>query len=150
MSDVLDFVSKRKESIEKKRRNFERVMFENILGAYSVIDEAGTLFPVELVDISHSGCLFQVPWNMDSKSKLEEGHELTLRMYFSKKSYIPIIAKVKYSSEYINDDQTYMRYGAEFDESMPSFRALKSFIDFVYEFAEHSVIDHGDPKTYFL
>jgi len=82
---VLNFVEKRKETIEKKRRSFERLMFQNVLGCYSVMDSNGLIQPVTLVDISHTGCLFQVPWNVKNDAKLTAGTELTLRMYFTKK-----------------------------------------------------------------
>ena len=60
---VLDFIEKRKENVEAKRRNFERILFQNVLGAYTELDQDGTVYPVELVDISKDGCLFQIPWN---------------------------------------------------------------------------------------
>lgn len=147
---VLNFIEKRKETIEKKRRNFERLMFQNVLGCYSVIDNNGTVLPVNLVDISHTGCLFQVPWNVKSDSKMESDTELTLRMYFTKKSFVPAIVTIKYGKEFLDKDgQTYMQYGCEFDTSISSFEALSSFIDFLYKFAEHSAIDHGESKVFF-
>lgn len=147
---VLDFTQKRKQNIEQKRRTFERVLFQNFLGAYTVIDQEGTLFPITLVDISHDGCLFQVPWDVKKDSKFKEDLEIPMRMYFSKKTYIPIICTVKYGKEFIDKNgQTYMHYGCEFDKSMHSFEAMKSFIDFVYKFAEHSAIDRGDVKSFF-
>ena len=83
---VLDFVGKRKETVEKKRRSFERLLFQNFLGAYSVIHEADSIYPVTLVDISNDGCLFQVPWDAKRNKKIDIETELTLRMYFTKKS----------------------------------------------------------------
>jgi len=143
-------VEKRKESIEKKRRNFERLMFQNVLGCYSMIDNKGAAYPVTLVDISHTGCLFQVPWNVKGDEKMAAGSELTLRMYFTKKSFIPVSVRIKYAKEFIDQNsQTAMQYGCEFDTSTSSFQALSSFIDFLYKFAEHSAVDHGDTKVFF-
>jgi len=148
---ILDFVQKRKEVIEEKRRSFERILFQNLLGVYSVINQDGSIYPVTLVDISREGCLFQVPWNIKKDKKFEDKTELTLRMYFTKKSFIPVVVNIKYGHEFIDHDGiTFMRYGAEFDKSMPSFEALGSFIEFLYKFAEYSAVDQGDPKTYFL
>lgn len=147
----LDFMAKRKETIENKRRNFERLLFNNLLGAYSVVDQAGTIYPVSLVDISPDGCLFQVPWNRKTDKKIDKDHETTLRMYFTKKSFVPVVVNVKYGNEYIDDNgHVFMRYGCIFDKSLPSFDAMKSFIDFLYKFAEHSAIDRGDNKAFFL
>lgn len=148
---VLDFAEKRKENIEKKRRQFERLLFNNFLGAYTVVDQGGSIYPVSLVDISREGCLFQVPWNVEKDSKFENDHEITMRMYFTKNSFIPVVMNVKYSREFIDEDgQVYMQYGSEFDSSMPSFQAVESFIDFMYKFAEHSSLDKGSHKVYFL
>lgn len=148
---VLDFISKRKENIEDKRQNLERILFQNFLGAYSVIDKGGVIYPIQLVDISHDGCLFQVPWNVKTDEKFSEGFEVPLRVYFTKGTYIPVICNVKYSREFVErDGQTYMQYGCEFDKSMHSFEALESFIDFLYKYSEHSALDKGDHKVYFL
>ncbi|EQC52684.1 PilZ domain-containing protein [Bacteriovorax sp. DB6_IX] len=154
MSDegkVINFQAKRSENIEKKRRSFERLLFQNLLGAYTVIDADETVYPVSLVDISHDGCLFQIPWNGKSDKKLPEGHEVKMRMYFTKHSFIPVIVNVRYGNEFKADDgTTYMHYGCEFDKSMPTFKAMEEFINFMYSFAEHSVIDRGDSRAFFL
>jgi len=148
---VLDFVGKRQENIEHKRRQFERVLFNNFLGAYTEVDQAGTKYPVSLIDISYDGCLFQVPWNVKRDSKIPEDTELTMRMYFTKASFIPAVVKIKYGREFVDSDgHTYMQYGCEFDKSMPSFQAVHSFIDFLYKFAEHSSLDKGSNTVYFL
>jgi len=148
---LLDFVEKRKENIEQKRRSFERILFKNMLGAYTVIDKNGSIYPVGLVDVSRDGCLFQVPWDGSDDAKLPEGTETTMRIYFTKVDFIPAILNIKYNKEFIDKDgQTYMHYGCEFDKSMPSFAALESFIEFLYKFAEHSAVDKGDTKVFFI
>jgi hypothetical protein len=146
---VLDFNAKRKESIEKKRRQFERLLFENFLGAYTMVENDGILEPVTLVDISHKGCLFQVPWNPTKNTKMAKGTELKMRMYFSKYSYVPVLTNVARGTEFVDENgHTYMRYGCEFDTTMRSFDAVKSFIDFLYQYAEVSCIDKGDAKAF--
>jgi hypothetical protein len=148
---VLDFLEKRKENIEQKRRQFERILFNNFLGAYTVVDQGGSIYPVNLVDVSREGCLFQIPWNVDRDTKIAEGTEITMRMYFTKNSFIPVVMEIKYDREFIDQDgQTYMQYGAEFDTSMPSFSAVETFIEFMYKFAEHSSFDKGSNKVFFL
>ena len=147
---VLDFVGKRKENIENKRRNFERLLFQNFLGAYTVIKQDDVIYPVKMVDISQDGCLFQVPWDPKRDHKIDRDTELTMRIYFTDSSYIPLILEVKYGNEYVDEHgQTYMQYGCEFDKSLPSFDAMASFIEFMYQFAEHSALDRGDIKTFF-
>ena len=152
MSDfkVLDFNKKKADTIEQKRRAFNRIVFQNFLGAYSVIDDNGSIYPVTLVDIAGDGCSFQVPWNPLRDKKLEQDFEVVMRMYFTDASYIPVILSVRHAKEVIaQDGTTHIQYGCEFDKSVGSFEAMQSFIDFLYKFAEHSAIDKGDTKVYF-
>ena len=147
---VLDFNKKKADTIEQKRRAFNRVVFQNFLGAYSVIDDQGSIYPVTLVDIAGDGCSFQVPWNAAKDTKLASDFEITMRMYFTNHSYIPVVMNIRHGKEVIGTDGiTYMQYGCEFDKTASSFEAIQSFIDFIYRFAEHSAIDKGDMKVYF-
>jgi hypothetical protein len=147
---ILDFNKKKADTIEQKRRAFNRVVFQNFLGAYSVIDDNGTIYPVTMIDIAGDGCSFQIPWNAKKDKQLETDYEVKMRMYFTEHSYIPVTMNVRQSRMVEADDgAAYMQYGCEFDKSAPSFDALASFIDFIYKFAEHSTIDKGDKKVYF-
>ena len=94
---VLDFNKKKAETIEMKRRAFNRIVFTNFLGAYSVIEDSGSIYPVTMIDIAGDGCAFQVPWNPRSDKKLVDGHELSMRMYFTKASFIPVILNIRHS-----------------------------------------------------
>ncbi len=148
---LLDFVGKRKENIEQKRRSFERILFQNFLGAYTVLDNHGTVYPVTLVDISREGCLFQIPIGPKGESPYDKDTELTLRMYFTKQTFIPVVVRIKYGNEVLGTDgHHYMAYGCEFDTSLPSFAALQSFIDFLYSYSEHSAHDRGDARAFFI
>lgn len=148
---VLDFNKKRTENIEKKRRSFERIVFQNFLGAHYAVEQEGTLYPVNLVDISRTGCLFQVPWNPKKDTKIKNSDEIKLRFYFTKNSFIPVFVNVVYGNEYVDTDgQTYMRYGCEFNQTYPTFEAVKPFIDFLYKYSEMSSIDKGDAKAFFF
>lgn len=147
---VLDFNKKKADTIEQKRRAFNRIVFQNFLGAYSVIDDNGSIYPITMVDIAGDGCSFQVPWNPKKDKKMANGLEVNVRMYFTNQSYIPVIMNVRHAKEVLGKDGlTYMQYGCEFDKSVASFEAMQSFIDFIYRFAEHSAIDKGDTKVYF-
>ena len=151
MTKVINFKEKRDKVIEEKRRSFERVVFDNMVGAYSVIDNEGSIYPIRLVDISNTGCLFQVPCAKSDESVMEDDKEIVLRMYFTKKSYIPVCVKIKYNYEHREGDGTeYLRYGCEFDTSTESFKALEKFIQFLYLYSDLSLIDKGDNKVFFL
>ena len=154
MSDdkkVVDFNAKRKESIEQKRRSFERVVFQEFLGVYSLVEDMGANFPIKLVDISADGCQFQLPFSLKAKNQFKSGTEVTLKLYFTKGSYLPAVVTVRHASEYVDEQgDAWLRLGGEFDSTLPSFKALSSFIDFIYQYAEFSCIDKGESKVYFL
>lgn len=151
MSKVINFEEKRKDSIEKRKRNFERVLFSEFLGSYAEIDEHGTKYQVNLVDVSREGCLFQVPISQSSNHRFDEGESLTIRVYFTKDDFLPLVMEVKHRSEYIDQKgDAYWRYGGQFDKTLPSFRAFEPFIEFLYKFAEYSSVDKGESKVYFL
>lgn len=151
MSKVIDFESKRKDSIEKRKRNFERVLFQEFLGSYAEIDENGTKFNVSLVDISRDGALFQIPFTEHARDYFTKGKETTVRVYFTKDDFLPVVINIRHATEYIDDKgNAFMRYGGEFDKSLPSFQAFEPFIEFIYKFAEFSCIDKGESKVYFL
>ncbi|MBF0360495.1 MAG: PilZ domain-containing protein [Oligoflexia bacterium] len=155
--EVINFTKKRNETIEQRRREFERVVFQNFLGVYTVLDEDNNTLPIELVDISEKGCLFQIAININSQT----GHEIykdlrkksvaDLRIYFTQKAYIPITVNVKYCKEYIDADGTnYLKFGCEFDKTPQTFEAMEYFIKFIYKFAEHASTDRGDHRVHHL
>lgn len=151
MSKVIDFQAKRNESIEKRKRSFERVLFTEFLGSYAEIDENGTKFSVMMIDISRDGCLFQVPFAKASMDYFKNQKSLTVRIYFTKEDFLPLEIEVKHLNEYIDQrGDAYIRVGGEFDQQAPSFKAFQPFIEFIYKFAEFSCVDKGESKVYFL
>ena len=149
--NVVDFGKKRKESIEQKRRTFERVVFQEFLGVYTVVDEQGTSFPIKLVDISGEGCQLQLPFTPKAKNQFKAGTEITLKFFFTKGSYLPAVVTVRHATEYVDKQgDAWLRLGGEFDTSLPSFQPLSHFIKFIYQYAEFSCLDKGEHKVYFL
>lgn len=153
MSDkkVFDFSEKRRQTIEQKRRSFERVVFDEFLGVDAVIDDNGTGYPLKLVDISGEGCQFQLPFSAQARNKFASGTEVTLKLFFTKGSYLPVVVKIRHTSEYVDQKgDAYWRCGGEFDQTLPSFQALASFVQFIYKYAEFSCHDNAAHKVYFL
>lgn len=151
MSKVIDFQQKRQDSIEKRKRSFERVLFKEFLGTYAEVDNNGTKYSVNLVDISRDGCSFQVPFTENCKDQFAKNEDVTIRVYFTKDDFLPLVLNIKHTSEYIDEKgDAYMRFGGILDKSLPSFQALEPFIEFIYKFAEFSCIDKGESKVYFL
>ena len=154
MSDnkkVVDFGKKRAEAIEQKRRTFERVVFQEFLGVYTVVDDQGSGFPIKLIDVSADGCQLQLPFSLKAKNQFKAGTEVTLKLFFTKGSFLPAVVTVRHASEYVDQQgDAWLRLGGEFDTSLPSFQALSHFISFIYQYAEFSCLDKGESKVYFL
>jgi|1048.fasta_scaffold94080_1 hypothetical protein len=154
MSDdnkIIDFNEKRKKNIEQKRRTFERVVFQEFLGVYTVLDDQGGSFPIKLLDISTEGCQFQVPFTLKAKNQFKSEDEVTLKLFFTKGTYLPAVVTIRHAYEYIDEaGEAWLRLGGVFDTKLPSFKALSSFIDFMYQYAEFSCLDRGESKVFFL
>ena len=151
MSKVIDFQEERKDSIEKRKRSFERVLFTEFLGSYAEIDENGTKYMVSMVDISHDGCLFQIPFAENALAHFKQSSDVTVRVYFTKDDFLPLVINLKHVNEHVDEKgNACIRFGGEFDKSLPSFQAFAPFIEFIYKFAEYSCIDKGESKVYFL
>ena len=69
-SGVINFIEKRKEAIEQRRREFERLLFRNFLGVYTVLSDEGKIIPIEIINISDKGCQIQIPSSCEIKNKL--------------------------------------------------------------------------------
>ena len=151
MSKVIDFQEVRRNSIEKKKRTFEMVLFTEFLGSYAEIDENGTKYSVSMVDISKDGCLFQIPFSENARVHFSKSDNVTVRVYFTKDDFIPLSVDLKHVNEHVNErGDACLRFGGEFDKTLPSFKAFEPFIDFIYKFAEFSCTDKGESKVYFL
>ncbi len=150
MSNVFDFKKKQEENIEKKKRSFERLVLNDFARCSTVIDDHGSHYPVKLIDISYDGCLIQIPGKDAGNKLFQKNSKIPLRFYFTESSYIPINVEVKHSNEYSEVGSNYERVGCEFDKDTTSFSAMKKFIEFLYQYAEFSIIDRGDNKVYFL
>lgn len=147
---VVDFVAKRNQNIENKKRQFERVALSHFLGCYSVVDDHGSIYQVNLVDISEDGCMIQIPFSKNAEKVFKSESDVTLRLYFTKDSYVTTVMKIKYSKPYIEKGQEFYRCGGQFDKSLPSYETIKAFTAFITKFAEHSCVDRGDAKVMFI
>ncbi|MCB9092650.1 MAG: hypothetical protein H6620_08835, partial [Halobacteriovoraceae bacterium] len=70
MGKVIDFTQRRRENIEQKKRQFERVLFKEVIGCYTAIEEGHKIVPIDMIDISPTGCLLEVPVSSKSDKEL--------------------------------------------------------------------------------
>jgi len=145
-NSVIDLGKAQEQQIEDRRREYERVLFENMLGCYTLVEKKG-LKSVKMMDISRSGCKFRV---LQSDGVFQTGEELSFRFYFSQDTYLPAFITLKRRDKVYDNGMEYFEYGAEFDKKVQSYDALKKFIDFIYKYAEHAKKDSGDKQIWFL
>jgi len=145
-SNIIQLGEVRKRKIDQKRRNVERVLFRNLLGVYSSVDDSDGLVGVQLIDISRDGLSFQIPWHPGLALHYEIGEFINLRLYFGQDSYLPCAVEIRHTQEVLEAAQIFMRYGGQIDKSFRSYEALESFIEFIYRYAEHSKAEDGKIK----
>ena len=145
---VIDFMSKRSEKIEEKRRKTERIFFKQILGVYSVVGSQN-FSPVEIVDVSEDGCALQVEHGARSPWP-ENATEVPIRIYFSQDTYLPLQLKIMNSRPAIEGGVRYMRYGCVVDKSLSSYDAFLNFVLFLKSYALHAHSDTGGITAFYL
>lgn len=142
--EVVDFTGIRQEKIEEKRRQYERILFKNTLGVYSVLEKKG-LHGIELIDISEGGLSFQLPENDDIQ--FSEGDSIILRLYFASETFLPVAVKVVRVTTSIEEGSPTRRYGCIMDKSLASYSAVYHFVHFIKKCAEHG---HNDDNMKIL
>jgi hypothetical protein len=145
-TNLIQLGARRKEKQDDLKREYERFLFNKILGCYSVIQKHG-MKPIELVDISKSGMSFKVS---AAESLFMLNEELDIRLYFSHKNYIDTKVKIIRSTRVASVPTQEWQYGCEFDKSLQSYTALEKFVDFIEAFSANAKEDRGDrPILYF-
>lgn len=149
MSDntkVVQFETARKEKQNFIKREYERVLFQRLLGCYTVVESVG-LRSIELMDISKSGCSFKVP---AKEFHFAVDEELDMRLYFSNSTFLPCRVQIRRKLDAIENGLPYVQYGCTFDSSLSTFPALEKFIDFIAAYSESAKEDKGDLKIWYL
>lgn len=141
-SKVVQFTEARKEKQEFIRREYERILFNRILGAYTVIEKLG-LKPVEMRDISKSGCGFRTPYE---DGAFTVGEEIDFRFYFSHNTFVPIKLKIKRVAKVTEGSVSFWEYGTSFDTEMSTYPAVEKFVDFVNAYAALAKEDRQQPN----
>src|SRR5205085_2360472 len=104
----------RKEKQESLKREYERVLFNKILGCYAVLERVG-LKAIEMVDISKNGCSFKTP---SSAAPFEVNEDIDLRYYFTNSTFLPCRMTIKNVIQVEENGVTYWRMGGTFDREI--------------------------------
>ncbi len=145
---IVDFNQAREQKMDEKRRKAERIFFQQMLGVYCVTENSN-LKSLEIVEVSEEGLSFQVPF--DSKNPWPgDSKDISIRLYFSQETYLPVLLNVKNSRSYIEKGSRYVRYGCSINTEMSSYEAYKQFVRFLKSYAEHAHKDKGENTVFYL
>ncbi len=142
---IVDLNDYRKEKSEERRREYERVLFNRILGVYSFAEKTG-LHHVEVVDISYSGIKFR---EERPENPLKVGQKIALRFYFTPSSYLRLVVDVKRAKPFQEEDREGLEYGCELDKNTKSYDVIRQLIGFMYKYSEIACQDQNPPMIWF-
>ncbi len=145
---LVDFNEAREKKMTEKKRKAERILFQNLLGVYTV-STGSQIYPVEMVDVSEEGCAFQIPFDGRNAMSLDT-EEVPLRLYFSQDTYMEIRVKITNSRPCIENGRRYIRYGGAVDQSLSSYFCFVQFVRFLKSYSEHAHRDLGDVSVFYL
>ncbi len=149
-AQIIDFKKKRAENIEKKKRQFERVLFSEFVQCYCVTPNGGGLFSVNVIDVSQSGCQLQVEVQENVDKLFKAKKELEIRFFFTKKSFLSARIQVMRITKAEVAGKQVLKVGCEFDQKTPSFQAIKAMVGFFYQYAEYSQTESAQNRVFFL
>jgi PilZ domain len=142
---IIDLNDYRKNKNEERRREYERVLFNRILGVYSFAEKTG-LHHVEVIDISYSGIKFRED---SPEHPLKIAQKIALRFYFTPSSYLRLVVDVKRSTPFKEEDREGLEYGCELDKNTKSYDVIRQLISFMYKYAEIACQDSAPPMIWF-
>lgn len=149
VDQIIDLSQVREKRMVEKRRQTERIIFENLLRVYSIVGRS-KMCPITLIDLSEDGCSFQIPSNPENPWP-KDTSDLPLRFYFSNDTYLEIVVKIQNSIPFIDSSQTRsVRYGCSIDKNLKSYPAYQLFVQFLKLYGEHAHKDLGDTSIFYL
>lgn len=143
-SKVVNFSKHQQEKQADIRREYERVLYKQLLGGYTVIEKLG-LKAVDLHDISKSGCMFSMD-PVDGAYKV--GEEIDFRFYFSARTFVPVKLKIVRAEKVDDGYSTRWQYGCSFDQSFQTYPAIEKFVEFLDAFSLAAREDKGEQKIW--
>lgn len=142
---IINLEDYRKNKNEQRRREYERVLFNRILGVYSFAERSG-LKHIEVFDISFSGIRFK---EEGPETPFKIGDTLSLRFYFTPSSYLRVAVEVKRMVPFKDNGRSGLEYGCEIDKNTRSYDVIRQLISFMYKYSEIACRDEHPPMIWF-
>jgi hypothetical protein len=142
---IIDLAKYRKDKTEERKREYERMLFNRILGVYSFAEKSD-LHHVEVIDISYSGILFR---EERPEHPLKQGQVISLRFYFTPTSFLRVALTVKRAIPFEFDGRSGLEYGCEIDKKTKSYTVIETLIEFMEKYSEIASHDQDPPMLFF-
>jgi len=142
---IIDLGNYRKNKSEERRREYERVLFNRVLGVYSFAEKAG-LHHIEVVDVSFSGVRFRED---RPEAPLKMGQKVPLRFYFTPSSFLRVVVDIKRVIPFKDEDRQGLEYGCEMDKGTKSYEVIRQLITFMHKYSEIASQDSNPPMLWF-
>lgn len=142
---IVDLASYRKNKTDERRREYERILFNRILGVYSFLEQTG-LNHVEILDISYSGIKFRED---RPEVPLTIGQKIALRFYFTPSSYLRLVVEIKRVTPFDEAERKGLEYGCELDRTTKSYEVLHKLVGFMETYSEVACQDSHPPMLFF-
>jgi len=142
---VIDLNSYRKNKNEERRREYERVLFNRVLGVYSFAEKNG-LTHVEVLDVSYTGLRFR---EERPEPPFQAGQKIGIRFYFTPNSYLRVVMEVKRVTPFEDQGRAGLEYGCEIDKDTKAYDVINQLITFMYKYAEVACHYNQPPMIWF-
>ena len=142
---IIDLNLYRKNKNEQRMREYERILFNRILGVYSFAEKQG-LHHVEVIDISFSGLKFR---EINPEEPCKVGDKLALRFYFTPSSYLRLVTEVKRVTQFSDNDRQGIECGCTVDKNTRSYAVIKTLVEFMEKYSEVACQDDHPPLIWF-
>lgn len=142
---IIKFSDYQKNKNKQRRREYERILFNRILGVYSFAEKDG-LHHIEVIDVSYSGMKFI---EENPVGQLRTGDKLALRFYFTPSSFLRLVLKINRVSPFKANAREGLEYGCEFDKGTKSYKVIKQLVSFMQVYSEVACRDQNPPMIFF-
>ncbi len=135
MAEIIDFIQKKNEILDKKRRKFDRFVFNHFLRLDLIHSELKSLrLSCEVKDISLGGMLLEA--SRDSSFKI--GDELSLKLYLSSHFYVELEGKIVRRESLVTASEQKERIGIELFSHKKHYEVYEKFFAFLNSFHQVS------------
>ena len=143
--NIVDFNGYKKTRDQKKKREYERILFQRLFGVCSFVEQS-KLVQIDILDISYSGIRFRELALSDFP--VTSGTKVGMRFYFTPTSFIRLIAEIKRYEVTTQESKRYFEYGCEINKDTKSYDVIHSLVSFMHKYSQVATPDDKSPALW--